>query len=284
VSIAGRQNRVRVLLFGTPGRLSRHVLAALNRPEIDLVAIVHRSRPGPGQSVRSLLPPTVPRLPMAGEAIDPFWRAPRLLVRDLRSPEVISRLHDLNPDLIIVACFPLRLPPALLSLPPFGAINVHPSLLPAHRGPDPLFWTFHAGERRTGITLHHLDTGFDTGPIIAQRAVDLPPGITYAEADGLLAETAARILANLPDLRGSTPQPDGAGSYESFPTVADLTIDSSWTVERAARFITGVAESHGPLRYRDSDGVVRHLYGVEQSAQSIAITLADGALDVLSAT
>jgi methionyl-tRNA formyltransferase len=287
VSNTGRQNRVRVLLFCTPGRLARHVLAALDRPEIDLVAIVHRSLLSPGEAVRLIAPPPVSRLPVAGEVIVPSTRAPRLLVRDLRSPDVVSSLSDLAPDLIVVGCFPLRLLPDLLGLPRIGAINVHPSLLPAHRGPDPLFWTFHAGERQTGITIHHLDAGFDTGPILSRQSVNLPDTVTYAGADAILADAAesalAGVLASLPMLAPGSPQPEGTGSYESFPTVADLTIDSSWTVRRAAWFIAGVADSHGPLRYRAPDGVVTLVGGIEQSAKSIAIDLADGVLDVLSA-
>jgi methionyl-tRNA formyltransferase len=60
-------------------------------------------------------------------------------------------------DAVVVACFPWKLPPALLARPRLGGLNVHPSLLPLGRGPEPVFWTLRRGERRTGATIHRLD-------------------------------------------------------------------------------------------------------------------------------
>ncbi|MBT8226984.1 MAG: hypothetical protein HKP61_13325 [Dactylosporangium sp.] len=65
--------------------------------------------------------------------------------------------------------FPWWLPPELLRLPRYGVVNLHPSLLPRHRGPIPVHWAIRAGDPTTGVTAHLMNEGFDTGPILAQE-------------------------------------------------------------------------------------------------------------------
>lgn len=103
------------------------------------------------------------------------------------------------PDLVCVATFPRLLPPALLGVAPLGAIGLHPSLLPRHRGPDPLFWTYFAGESEAGVTVQWLDEGEDTGPLIAQERIEVPRGRPGAD---LYAEVAARGAALLAEAAG----------------------------------------------------------------------------------
>jgi methionyl-tRNA formyltransferase len=63
----------------------------------------------------------------------------------------------------------------VLELAPLGAIGVHPSLLPRHRGPDPYFWTLESGDSVAGVTAHRLDAAYDTGAILAQRRLAVAP-------------------------------------------------------------------------------------------------------------
>ncbi|NNG14670.1 MAG: hypothetical protein HKM22_05870, partial [Gammaproteobacteria bacterium] len=88
--------------------------------------------------------------------------------------EITAQMAELGSELVVCSCFPWRIPAALLAVPRHGWWNLHPSLLPAYRGPDPLFWQQQAGDTTTGITLHQMDEELDTGPILGAATVSLP--------------------------------------------------------------------------------------------------------------
>ena len=117
----------------------------------------------------------------------------------LRSRQVQEELADLRPDVAVVAAYGKLLPPAVLELPRHGCLNIHPSLLPRYRGPSPVVTTLLDGVATTGVTLMLLDEGMDTGPILAQRTVELRGDET---AGGLTAELFKRggelLLDTLP--------------------------------------------------------------------------------------
>lgn len=103
----------------------------------------------------------------------------------LRSEEAQAELAALEPDGIVIAAYGRLLPPPVLELPSLGCLNIHPSLLPRHRGPSPVATAILKGDQVTGVTLMLLDEGMDTGPLIAQQEYPL----TGAEsADWLTAE------------------------------------------------------------------------------------------------
>ncbi len=94
--------------------------------------------------------------------------------------ESVETLRRLAPDVIVVAAYGQILKGTVLSLPPLGCINVHASLLPRHRGPDPIRWTFLKGDRETGVTIMLMDEGVDTGPILVQRSIALEEQDNYS--------------------------------------------------------------------------------------------------------
>lgn len=79
-------------------------------------------------------------------------------------------LRSLRPDLVLSWAFPWRVLEGALDVPRYGSVNYHPSLLPRHRGPNPVAWTIRMGDRHYGVTWHRMDPAFDSGPILAQRA------------------------------------------------------------------------------------------------------------------
>ncbi len=89
-----------------------------------------------------------------------------LSFRDSESRQELARLE---PDIIVVAAYGKLLPPAVLDLPPYGCLNVHPSLLPRFRGPSPVASAILEGSEPTGATIMLLDDGMDTGPILAAK-------------------------------------------------------------------------------------------------------------------
>jgi len=96
-------------------------------------------------------------------------------VIDTETPEFEGRLRAVAPDLIVSWFWTRRIPRSVLEAAPLGAVGVHPSLLPRHRGPDPYFWAIESGDDETGVTAHRLDEDYDTGGILAQRRVRIEP-------------------------------------------------------------------------------------------------------------
>ena len=144
-------------------------------------------------------------------------------------PSLTERFAALRTGLAIGVCFPRKLPLGLLNQLPRAPLNLHPSLLPQHRGPEPLFWTFHAGDRQSGVTIHQMDTGFDTGPIIDQTRVPLPLGSRWDALDQSLIELAAARLEMVirPFWSGSLPGTDQATdtpSWARLPRPEDLVV------------------------------------------------------------
>jgi methionyl-tRNA formyltransferase len=96
-------------------------------------------------------------------------------LRDVLAPGFAARVRALAPDLLVSWFWTKRIPRALLEIPLLGAVGVHPSLLPRHRGPDPYFWAIESGDVETGVTAHRLDEEYDTGPVLAQRRISVDP-------------------------------------------------------------------------------------------------------------
>jgi len=117
------------------------------------------------------------------------------VVRDVNGADFATLLRAARPDLIVTLHFDQILAPATIAAARLGGINLHPSLLPRHRGPVPAFWALADGDRETGVSLHRLAPRIDAGALIAQRRVPLPPGMSALEA-------ARRLhFAGLPLLR-----------------------------------------------------------------------------------
>jgi methionyl-tRNA formyltransferase len=112
----------------------------------------------------------------------------------LRRTEAVAELRDLKPQVMVVAAFGQILRPEVLSIPPSGVINVHPSLLPKYRGASPIAGTLLAGEQETGVTIMLMDEGMDTGPILAQRTVEIGEEDTTGSLEETLATLGAELL------------------------------------------------------------------------------------------
>lgn len=162
------------------------------------------------------------------------------------APDALEHLRAWAPDVIIVAAFGQILPPALLSLPPRGCLNLHASLLPRWRGAAPIAAAILAGDTVTGVTLMQMDEGVDTGPILARREEPIRPDDTTGSLTERLARVAAELLMDvLPDyLAGKVrpvPQPEEGVTYCRPLKKADGRLD--WTrpaveLERRVRAVT----------------------------------------------
>ena len=113
----------------------------------------------------------------------------------LKAPDEVQRLKELKPDVIVVAAFGQLLPRSVLDIPPFGCLNVHPSLLPKHRGPAPIPAAILSGDEETGVTIMLMDPGLDTGPILMQKAIPIEAQDSAQSLSAELAELGAELLA-----------------------------------------------------------------------------------------
>jgi methionyl-tRNA formyltransferase len=148
----------------------------------------------------------------------------------LKSSEVVEELASFQPELIIVAAFGAILPPEVLSLPRFACLNVHPSLLPRHRGPSPVANTILCGDELTGVTIMLMDTGMDTGPILAQEKMLVSSMNTTGSLSSKLADVGAKLLLEtLPKWLGGELKPqaqdESQATYSKLITSKDAEID-----------------------------------------------------------
>jgi len=126
---------------------------------------------------------------------------PVLKPEDLKSEECALNLKALQADLFVVVAFRI-LPKSLFSIPRFGTINIHASLLPKYRGPAPIHRAIEAGEHETGVTIFRIDEGVDTGEILVQSAVPIGQNETTPELyERLSAEGAVKIVGAIDNLK-----------------------------------------------------------------------------------
>jgi methionyl-tRNA formyltransferase len=120
------------------------------------------------------------------------------------------------------------LPQAIWSLPPLGALNIHPSLLPAYRGPAPIAWSLIRGEKTTGVTIFRIREGIDTGEIVLQREFPLPETWDAGQLERFLSEVGADLLLEaLEGLALGTLQPYPQPSIENAPYAPKLSAQNT---------------------------------------------------------
>lgn len=131
----------------------------------------------------------------------------------------------------LIMTFPFILPKNIVELPEKGFINFHYGLLPQCRGPQPILWHILNNDPEGGITLHRLDDGIDTGPIVLQEKLPIGPTDTYGMLQSKLAHLGAKSAATLLKILSfgsiipSTPQDETKAAYYKNPTAQQLTIN-----------------------------------------------------------
>ena len=135
-----------------------------------------------------------------------------------RGQGAVAQVAAMAPEALVVAAYGRLLPPALLGVPPLGALNIHPSMLPRHRGPSPVAAAVLEGESSTGVTVMLIDEGMDTGPVLAQSEEPIRPEDTAQTLTERLFRRGASLLAATlgPWERGEVrpqPQNDAQATY-----------------------------------------------------------------------
>lgn len=179
---------MRILFMGTP-EFAVPSLEHLIRNQYQVVAVYTQPDKPAGRG-RSLGSSPVKRVAL-------IWNLPVEQPVSLKKKEVVARLADFRPDVIVVAAFGQILPQAVLDIPRYGCINIHPSLLPRFRGASPVAAAILAGEELTGVSIMLMESGLDTGPVLARATVSISPRDTTGSLTSKLSLIAARLLQDV---------------------------------------------------------------------------------------
>lgn len=167
-----------------------------------------------------------------------------------------------KPDLLVSWFWTTQLPARFLSIAPRGAIGVHPSLLPRHRGPDPFFWAIDAGDRETGVTAHLLEATYDTGAVLATKRLAIDPAWDAWDLARALDRPSLALLREVVRAYAegrppaAVPQDDAKATAAPAPGDDELEIRWSWTAERIVRRVRAAAPWPGAFTQIRGETVV----------------------------
>jgi methionyl-tRNA formyltransferase len=144
----------------------------------------------------------------------------------------VRELESLAPDVIVIWSYSMILPGAVIGVPRRGCVNVHGGLLPSYRGPHVMQWAIINGETETGVTLHYVDTGIDTGPVIAEERLAIAPEDDAPALREKLRHSGSRLLRRWwPAIAAGTaprvPQDESRAKYYPLRTPEDGRINWS---------------------------------------------------------
>lgn len=162
----------------------------------------------------------------------------------VKTPEFVELLHELQPELIVVAAFGQFLSKEILELPKYGCINVHASLLPKYRGAAPIQYAIIKGEKESGVTIMQMDIGMDTGAMLDKVVVPIEENTTMGELHDALREQGATLLLQVIDkIAAGTavaePQDNEQATYATLLDRSMEHIDWSKTAQEVHNLIRG---------------------------------------------
>jgi methionyl-tRNA formyltransferase len=176
---------LKIIFAGTP-----------NFAEIALDALIHSSH----QVIAVFTQPDKPKgrglklTPSPVKALATMYQLPIYQPTSLKGTDEQELIANFEADVMVVAAYGLLLPVSVLSLPRFGCINIHPSLLPRFRGAAPIQRAIFAGDEVSGVTIMQMDAGLDTGPILLKQTYNLGPFETSQTLHDKLARIGASLL------------------------------------------------------------------------------------------
>ena len=245
---------LRVVYCGIPSDYGTAFLLHLIEKRVNLVAVVCSAR----------WQRTHPKADLIAR-IAGYLGRPVEVTADANAEAFVRSLSAYEPDVVVMASFDQILRAPTLAVPSRGWLNVHPSLLPRHRGPEPIYWTIANGDLEAGITVHLAVPRVDAGPILAQRRIEIDDDDTAGtlskrlveEGLGALDETLAQLQAGRIDAMGPELE---RGTYE--PPVRQTGLDWDQPFEKIERLVRAGQPDQPPFfTYR---GRRRYVYGVRQ--------------------
>jgi len=180
-----------------------------------------------------------------------------------------QQMAAFRPDFGCIATYPRRIPSPLLAAAGRECLNLHTSLLPRHRGANPLFWTYQAGDSEAGVTVHRVTARLDAGPIVARAALPLARGEPIRQLHARCAEVGGPMLATavtrlVSGSAAAVEQDEAAATSAPSPVPGRRYCElDRWSVEQAWHFLAGLVGYYtepltdsggGPVRYRGVEG------------------------------
>lgn len=218
----------------------------------------------------------------------------------LLSPDELTRrvdaaLAEARPDLLVSWYWTRLLPARWLAVPLRGAIGVHPSLLPRHRGPDPFYWAIDSGDAVTGISVHRLTERYDEGDVLATEQVEIGDRNAWQLARALDRPSLRRLREVVRAFGDgpvtARPQDPSGITWAPEPQGDALRVDFRGTTARVLRRLRALTPLPGvPLRIRDVDVVVTaaraisafpaalHAGEAARTAEGVVVRTADSAV------
>ena len=248
---------MRVVLMGTPG-FAVGTLKALLEAGHDVAAVVTQPDKPKGRGKEFLM------TPVKAEAVKhdiPVFQPERVR----KNEEFLEELKKLAPDVIVVVAFGQLLPVSVLTLPKYGCVNVHASLLPMYRGAAPLQWVIINGEKVSGVTTMQMDKGLDTGDMLLKEEVAIEPKETYETYHDKLSVVGAQLLIKTLDgLEAGTITPvkqEGDTCYASMIDKSLGNLDFTRPAVELERLMRGLDPA--PAAYSFLDGKLLKLFGAD---------------------
>ena len=173
---------------------------------------------------------------------------PYVMLDKTNHEQVAEVVRKWQPDLIVVYSMSQLLRQSIFSIPRLGTINVHPSKLPAYRGPNPTLWMYYDMELNPGVTVHYIDEWEDTGDIIKQGTFAMTLGMSMEKRQVKEHELALRLLAEaIEQLKSNTAKPCKQPKESPTPRARNITVAEAadfipwkdWNVERVWHFLRG---------------------------------------------
>ena len=220
---------LKVVIIGY-GEMFTNLIAGALDADCEIVGVLRRDTvkyPHFIKTIRDLLNPSVEYSYIKS------YKLPEIeSVSGVNSPEFRKKLLKLNPDIILVGSWGEKFEKATYDIPKIASINVHPSLLPKYRGPNPYFWVIRSMEQETGVTFHLLDENYDTGAILAQEIVKIYPSDTGKSLKQRIVLTARGVCCELlktlkEDIIIPLKQTEDKASYYSYPEGFELDFKKS---------------------------------------------------------
>ena len=269
---------MRTVFMGTPALAVPTLEALLQKGHEVTSVITQPDRPaGRGRRLRSS--------PVKSRALElgiPVEQPARI-----KAPEVLERLRQLGPEVIVVVGYGQILPQSILDLPRWGCVNVHASLLPKYRGAAPINWAIANGETVTGVTTMRIERRLDAGDMLLKREVEIGPLERAPELSGRLARVGADLLVEtLAGLEQGTlvgeKQDETEATYAPILKREDGWIDWNLTAGEIFSRIRGFAP--WPGSYTSFRGKRLHVRKAHQKLEASAapgvISMVDGSLEV----
>jgi len=247
------ENAPKILLLGSESGFCFHALTCLRDLRLSVAEVLIAAGASAAME-RPLMRGSIP-LSQPGSVADLAAREGISVIRckSTREDWAYELARELAPDVVLVACLPERLGARWCEVSKRGCFNLHPSLLPAHRGPAPLFWQLRDGLSLTGVTVHRIEAAVDAGAVLAQDELRIADHDTLATLNAALATAGVRLFARALDAVVSgtatlSAQDESLSSYHPWPKNEDFALDTAWPATRAFRFIRATQSMGVPYR------------------------------------